>query len=90
MSFGIHSLLSDREVSVDLLLRLNVSLHPWMGQYFSDSWSLSWVERHHLLEEVLELRRVDIVALLSFCVRLPEELSAASGDEAIVGVLRVC
>ena len=60
-----------------------------MGHDLVNGGALGWVERHHLLEEILELVRVDVVAAFSSSVCLPEEVSSSRRNQAVVWVLWV-
>lgn len=77
------------EVSLDLLFRRYSALHPRVGIDLINLWPLGWIQSHHLLEEVLELRRVNILTILSLGVSLPEEFGTTSGNQAVVRVLWV-
>lgn len=68
------------EVGLDFCLRWDSALHPWVSVDFVDLRPLSWVKGHHLLEEILELGRVDIFSGLGLSVSLPEEFSTTCGD----------
>ena len=78
VSFLFDQLLADGEVLVNLFCGGDWAIHPWVGKDLLHCGSLGWVESHHLLEEVLELRSVDVVTLLSFRVSLPEDLWTSS------------
>lgn len=51
-------------------------MHPWVSQYILEGWSHRRVVRHHLLEEVNELIRIDFVTTLLLDVAFPEGLMA--------------
>lgn len=85
----VNELLAASEVGLNLLVTGHATLHPRVCTDIVNSGSLLRVESHHLLEEVFELGRVKILTILSLSVRLPEELRAVGGKEAVVRVLWV-
>ena len=78
VSFLFDQLLAVSEVCVNLFFGGDSAIHPWVGKDLVHCGSLGWVKSHHLLEEVLELRSVDVITLLSLSVSLPEDLWASS------------
>lgn len=87
VSLSIHAFFAGRKVYTHFLLCGHLACHPGVGHDLVDGGALGWVKRHHLLEEVLELSRVDVGAALSSSVRLPEEVSTSRRNKTIV---RVC
>ena len=80
VSFLFDQLLADGEVLVNLFCGGDWAIHPWVGKDLLHCRSLSWVESHHFLEEVLKLRSVDVITLLCLSVSLPEDLWATSSN----------
>lgn len=80
VSLLFNQLLADGEVLVNLFCGRNGAIHPWVGKDLLHCGSLSWVESHHFLEEVLKLRSVDVITLLCLSVSLPEDLWASSSN----------
>ena len=78
VSFLFDQLLAVSEVCVNLFFGGDSAIHPWVGKDLVHCGSLGWVKSHHLLKEVLELRSVDVITLLSLSVSLPEDLWASS------------
>ena len=86
---SIDDLLAVGEVCPDLCLSGHGSLHPVVSEHLLDSGSLSWVQSHHLLEEIFELVRVDALASFSFSMGVPEQFRTASCDKAVMWILWV-
>lgn len=86
VSLRIDDFLSSLELDLDFTIRSEFSLHPWVSKNLIEGRSVSWVERHHLLEEILELGRVDIFAFFSVFMGLPEDLAAVGCQKAVVRV----
>lgn len=61
VSLGINESLTDSEVSLNFGLGWNRSCHPRVLVDLLDGRSLSRVEGHHLLEEVLEFRSINVL-----------------------------
>lgn len=78
------------ELGFDLLLSCGLSLHPRVCEDLFEAQPLRRVKRHHLLKELLELRREDIVAILRIDMRLPECFWFPSRKQAIELVLWDC
>lgn len=91
VSLLIHELLSPGEVALDLLIAGHATrfLNPGVLIYLLHRGSMVRLQGHHLLEEVLEFGRVNVIAFLSLRMRLPEEIWPSSSDEAIMGIIRV-
>lgn len=80
MSFSFYFAFTNREVSLDLSFSWNRAINPWVSLDLLHGGSLGRVECHHLLKEVLELRRVDISSVFSLSVSLPEDLCASCSN----------
>jgi len=78
-----------REFLSDILLRGNLSLHPWVTNYISKRKSVSRDQLEHVSNEILELISVEASSLVSR-VGLPEEVSSVHSEELEVLILRRC
>jgi hypothetical protein len=86
VSFLIDNSLSSLELLLDFFIRRESTLHPWMSKNFFEFRSVGRVEGHHLLEEVFELSRVDILAFFCIFVCLPEYFAAISSQKAVMWI----
>ena len=84
--FLIDDSLSSLELLLDFFVRGESALHPRMGKNLFEFRSVGRVQGHHLLEEVLELSRVDIFTLFSILVSLPEDFAAISSQKAVMWI----
>ena len=89
MCFLINKVFTISEVSMDLPTAGAWASHPWVCKHFLESGSVGGVEGHHLFEQVLEFGSVDVVALLSFSVSLPESCRLSGSDKSIMRVAGV-
>jgi len=86
MSFLVDDVLSSLEFLLDFFIGCVSSLHPWMGKNFFEFGSVGRIKGHHLLEEVLELSRVDICTLFSVLMSLPEDFRAVGSQKAVMWI----
>ena len=89
MCFLINQVFTISKVGVNLSGAGTWASHPWVCKHFLESGSVGGVEGHHLFEQVLEFGSVDVSALLSLSMSLPESCRLSGSDKSIVRVAGV-
>ena len=69
---SVDTALAISEVYSDLQIRRDRAIHPWVRKDLFDCRPLRRFQGHHPLEEIFELRRVQIAAVFSLCMGSPE------------------
>lgn len=89
LSFIVDDVLPPHEVINYHLLGSHLASQPWMLNHLLHAQSLGRVQCNHVLKEILELRRVDVLTPIPFGVHLPKNVCLACCQQLVQLVLLV-